>query len=84
MKLYKYIDENTVERCPAYLTGEDTITANPSEEMQREFGYTKTLVTEEYPATPKGYYRTVRYIDGESAITKSWSEPIEIENNTEE
>lgn len=77
MKLYRYIDENRIERCPRFLESEDKIMSNPSEKTQREYGYTKTLVTEPYPDTPEGFYRVAKYTDGETAITKSWSEPIE-------
>ncbi len=78
MKLYKIIDENTIKKAPKYIKDGSLIISNPPVDKLKDLGYME-LVSEPYPETDEGFYRTPTYhIDGDK-IFKSWSEPIAAE-----
>lgn len=82
--LYKYINENKIEKEPNYIIYSDMIITNPQfsaegRQMLLDKGYCCNLVNTPYPDTDDGYYRKSSYkLDGDT-ITQVWSEPIEID-----
>lgn len=83
--LYKFIDQNTIEKQPDFVKSDGQIIANPqnSEEgiqLLAEMGYEKELIESECPETDEGYYRnTVYSVEGDNIIRK-WGEPVLKEN----
>lgn len=71
--MYKFINENEIEKAPLYIIEGDFVISNPLAEKLAELGF-KELVVEPYPETSEGCYRTPIYIDGDETITQSWSE----------
>lgn len=76
--LYKYINENRIERAPNPLFAEGKAYSNPTDETLRALGY-KDLVVQDMPEIPDGKGVMPVYTDGD-VITQGWEIIDDVEN----
>lgn len=76
--LYKYINENQIERAPNPLFAGGKVYSNPTDETLHALGY-KDLVVQDMPEIPEGKSIIPIYTDGE-IITQGWEIVDYVEN----
>ena len=82
MELYKFINENKVEKfTKGFVVLDHMIYTNPKEDHIRAVGYKDLVIPEQPEYDPETQYLTFRYVDGD-VITKEWIAEDIPENET--
>ena len=73
MELYKFINENKIEKySKGFVVLDHMIYTNPKEEHLKVAGYKDLIIKEQPEYDTETQYLMHKYIDDETVITKTW------------